>query len=143
MVTEEQRIEQMKATKNFSSEALVVYRLTKHFNKLTAVNHLTFGVHKEECFGLLGVNGAGKTTTFSMLTGDMPPDEGNAYIRRHDLMNNLVEFEKNIGYCPQYDPLLDKLTSKEMLYLFARLRGVRSSLIASEVENDDQNGRSS
>ena len=29
-----------------------------------AVRGLTFGVRKNECFGLLGVNGAGKTTTF-------------------------------------------------------------------------------
>lgn len=133
VVAEEQRIAQMKARKNFASEALVVYKLTKHFKNLTAVKGLTFGVHKEECFGLLGVNGAGKSTTFSMLTGDQTPDDGNAYIGKHNLIDSLSEFEKNIGFCPQFDPLLDKLTAKEMLYLFARLRGVRSSLIAGEV----------
>jgi ABC-type multidrug transport system ATPase subunit len=26
-----------------------------------AVNHLSFGVQRKECFGLLGLNGAGKT----------------------------------------------------------------------------------
>ena len=34
-----------------------------------AVDQLTFGVKRGECFGLLGVNGAGKTSTFKMLTG--------------------------------------------------------------------------
>lgn len=38
--------------------------------KKIAVNNVTFGVPKRECFGLLGVNGAGKTSTFKMLTGD-------------------------------------------------------------------------
>ena len=38
--------------------------LTKKFDKFEAVRGLTFGVRKNECFGLLGVNGAGKTTTF-------------------------------------------------------------------------------
>ena len=38
-------------------------------NSKPAVDRLTFGVRKGECFGLLGVNGAGKTTTFKMLTG--------------------------------------------------------------------------
>ena len=45
-----------------------------------AVDHITFGVPKAECFGLLGVNGAGKTTTFKMLTGDYRATEGNAFL---------------------------------------------------------------
>lgn len=46
----------------------------------TAVDHLTIGVPKGQCFGLLGVNGAGKTTTFKMLTGDVPVTEGSASV---------------------------------------------------------------
>lgn len=51
---------------------LEVRRLLKRYNKKSkpAVNGLTFGVKRGECFGLLGVNGAGKTTTFKMLTGE-------------------------------------------------------------------------
>ena len=45
-----------------------------------AVNDLTIGVHKGECFGLLGVNGAGKTTTFKMLTGDISVTAGDAHL---------------------------------------------------------------
>jgi len=36
-------------------------------------------------FGLLGVNGAGKTTTFKMLTNDITPTSGKAYINNFDL----------------------------------------------------------
>lgn len=48
-----------------------------------AVNNITVGVKKGECFGLLGVNGAGKTTTFKMLTGDLNATSGNAFIDGH------------------------------------------------------------
>lgn len=34
-----------------------------------AVNNLSLGINRGECFGLIGVNGAGKTTTFKMITG--------------------------------------------------------------------------
>ena len=30
-----------------------------------------------------------------------------------------------LGYCPQYDALIDQLTGRETLVMFARLRGVR------------------
>ena len=57
-------------------------KLSKKENKkaFMAVDHITFGVPKAECFGLLGVNGAGKTTTFKMLTGDYRATEGNAFL---------------------------------------------------------------
>ncbi|CAN8022538.1 unnamed protein product, partial [Ixodes persulcatus] len=89
-----------------------------------AVNNLTFRVHKNECFGLLGVNGAGKTTTFRMLTGDLPMSSGNAYIGSADLQHQLKKFQSMIGYCPQFDAQIDKLTGRETLEMFALIRGV-------------------
>ena len=46
----------------------------------TAVKHISIGVDKKQCFGLLGHNGAGKTTTINMLTGLFPPSVGFAQI---------------------------------------------------------------
>lgn len=89
------------------------------------MNNLTFSVHKEECFGLLGINGAGKTTTFRMLTGDLMPSEGNAYIDHCSIQQDIEKFQKGIGYCPQFDALINNLTGREMLILFANLRGVQ------------------
>ena len=39
---------------------------------------------------------------------------------------NSLQFVEEIGYCPQFDPLLDELTGEEMLSLLAGLRGVPS-----------------
>jgi ABC-type multidrug transport system ATPase subunit len=43
---------------------------------LCAVERLSFGLEKGECFALLGVNGAGKSTTFKILTAGEDPTEG-------------------------------------------------------------------
>ncbi|XP_054706743.1 phospholipid-transporting ATPase ABCA3-like [Uloborus diversus] len=107
-----------------AEEALLVFDLTKAYNNFYAVDHLTFAINKEECFGLLGVNGAGKTTTFKMLTGDCFPDEGNAFSDGISLINNLKKFQSLIGYCPQFDAIIDRLTGRETITLFARLRGM-------------------
>ncbi|XP_077524131.1 phospholipid-transporting ATPase ABCA3-like [Amblyomma americanum] len=85
---------------------------------------LTFTVRKGECFGLLGANGAGKTTTFRILNGEMLPHAGDAYIGPSSLVNDTEEFQRNLGYCPQRDGLLDMLTGVETLTLFTRLRGI-------------------
>lgn len=118
---------------NTANEALVALNLKKNFGALQAVDNLTFAVHKNECFGLLGVNGAGKTTTFRMLTGDLPMSSGNAYLGEANLQHDLQEFQSKIGYCPQFDAQIDKLTGRETLELFALIRGVPNHRIPSVI----------
>lgn len=64
----------------FVTNHMVIRDLTKHYGSLLAVNKVTFGVQKGECFGLLGLNGAGKTTTFKMITGDESISYGEVYL---------------------------------------------------------------
>lgn len=70
--------------------------------------------------------GAGKTTTFKMLTGDVKISKGNAYVRGISLRDDMSSAQRLIGYCPQFDALIEDMTGRETLEMFARLRGVRS-----------------
>ena len=103
---------------------LVLKDLTKYYKRLLAVNGLCLGVKQFECFGLLGLNGAGKTTTFKMITGDVKTSFGEAWVKGYSIKTQVKEVQKLIGYCPQFDALLDDLTAKETLTMFALLRGV-------------------
>jgi len=105
-----------------------VYKLNRNQYKI-ATNQISFGLKNGDCFALLGVNGAGKTTTFKMLSGDILPTSGKAFINQHEVPSQLREAQHDIGYCPQNDPLLDNLTGREHLYLFAALRGIPSSKV--------------
>ena len=62
-----------------------------------AVDRVSVGVPRAECFGLLGVNGAGKTTTFGMLTGDLTVSSGNAYVEGWSILTNMRQASIEMG----------------------------------------------
>ncbi|XP_064479693.1 phospholipid-transporting ATPase ABCA3-like [Ornithodoros turicata] len=127
---------------NFSGYSLVVHGLYKSYmpsvpnssSGLLAVRGLSFTVKPGECFGLLGQNGAGKSTTFRILTGTLKPTSGEAYAGTLVMSQNVRQWQSRIGYCVQAEGLLDMMTATEILYLFARLRGVPETNVASSVQ---------
>jgi len=80
-----------------SSTMIETRNLTKKFDGLTAVDHVSFNVKKGEIFGLLGPNGAGKTTTIRMLATLTRPTEGTATIGDYDIVKDDNEVRKLIG----------------------------------------------
>ncbi|KAJ4767254.1 ABC transporter A family member 1 [Rhynchospora pubera] len=110
-----------------------VYPATRHQGCKVAVHSLAFSVNEGECFGFLGTNGAGKTTTLSMLTGEETPSDGTAYIFGNDIRSNPKAARRHIGYCPQFDALLEFLTVREHLELYARIKGVPESCLNDVV----------
>ncbi|XP_032221027.2 phospholipid-transporting ATPase ABCA3-like isoform X2 [Nematostella vectensis] len=128
------------AAGNTRGDVLILDELTKVFREkiggasLLAVDHLSLGVPMGECFGLLGINGAGKTTTFRMLTGDETMTSGTATVDNYDIRRNMNQVRQRIGYCPQFDALIDQMTGREVLYMYARLRGVPEQDIPGAIE---------
>ena len=45
-----------------------------------------------------------------------------------------LQVQQYVGYCPQFDALIEKLTVKETLTMYSRLRGITSDQIDSEVQ---------
>jgi ATP-binding cassette subfamily A (ABC1) protein 3 len=73
-----------------------VFMMAENKHKI-AVDLISFGIENGECFTLLGVNGAGKTSTFKMLTGEIKPTSGDAYIDGYSVSQNLGEARKLLG----------------------------------------------
>uniref|UniRef100_A0A8D2JTK8 ABC transporter domain-containing protein n=1 Tax=Sciurus vulgaris TaxID=55149 RepID=A0A8D2JTK8_SCIVU len=92
-----------------------------------AVRNISLVVQQSECFGLLGLNGAGKTTIFKMLTGEETITSGVVLIDGSSIRSR-------IGYCPQSDSVLNHMTGRELLIMYARLWGVPESDIYKYVE---------
>ncbi|KAJ0402315.1 hypothetical protein P43SY_008556 [Pythium insidiosum] len=109
-------------------------RLGKMYpNGKRALSQLTFGLQRGECFGFLGINGAGKTTTMKILTGDLFPTEGTAQLNGHDILQQRALVRQSIGYCPQFDALLELMTVREHLEFYGRLKGFEGAALRRQV----------
>jgi branched-chain amino acid transport system ATP-binding protein len=64
---------------------LEVYKLTKYFGGLVAVNDLEFHAGKGEILGLIGPNGAGKSTVFNLINGFLPVTRGRITFEGKDI----------------------------------------------------------
>ncbi len=60
----------------------------------------------------------------SILSGEFPPTRGQAFIDGYDIEDDQRMIRRKIGYCPQFDALLELLTVREHLELFARIKGI-------------------
>jgi ABC-type molybdate transport system ATPase subunit len=65
----------------------------------------------------------------------MKPTSGDALIAGNSVLTELAAAQKQIGYCPQFNPLLDFMTAREHLHMYASLKGVPSHNVA-EVVNE-------
>jgi ABC-2 type transport system ATP-binding protein len=104
--------------------AITVQELTKRYEDVTAVDHVSFEVGKGEIFGFLGPNGAGKTTTIKILTGLMKPDGGKAFVAGYDVLKDPIGAKQHIGVVPEASNAYVDLTAWENLVLIGRLYGV-------------------
>ena len=105
-------------------KAIFVDKLSKSFNGVMAVDHLTFSVEKGELFGLLGPNGAGKTTIINMLSTLLRPTSGYGEVSGFDISGNKNQVRRNIGVVFQEIALDIRLTGKENLDFHAMMYGI-------------------
>ncbi|XP_045398713.1 phospholipid-transporting ATPase ABCA3-like isoform X2 [Lemur catta] len=100
---------------------------------ILAIKNISLAIQKGECFGLLGYNGAGKTTTFQILTGEISATSGEVLIDGFNVTKNIVKVRPRIGYCPQFDALLEYMTAREIMMMYARVWGVSEHQIKPYV----------
>lgn len=98
--------------------------LTRRFDSLTAVDHLSFEVEEGEVFGLLGPNGAGKTTTVRMLACLILPSEGSAKVGGYDITQDSLKVRQIVGILTENPSLYERLTAYENMDFFAEAYGL-------------------
>jgi ABC-2 type transport system ATP-binding protein len=118
--------------------AVQTIELTRQYEDLIAVNHLSFSATTGTIFGLLGPNGAGKSTLIKMLTTLLPPTSGTALIDGFDIVKQPRQVRRRIGYVSQMLSADGDLTGYENLLISAKLYGIprseRAQRIAQSLE---------
>jgi ABC-2 type transport system ATP-binding protein len=103
-------------------------------SEVEAVKGISFQIARGELFGLLGPNGAGKTTTIKMLITLLLPTSGSATVAGHDVVRDVREVRRRIGYVFGGDRgLYERLNARDNLRYFGELYGVPPALQARRI----------
>jgi ABC-type multidrug transport system ATPase subunit len=105
------------------TNAVVAERLVKRFGDTVAVNDVSFDVSEGELFGFIGPDGGGKTTLFRILTTLLLPNTGHASVLGRDVVKEMWELRRRIGYMPGRFALYPDLSVEENLRFFAAVFG--------------------
>jgi ABC-2 type transport system ATP-binding protein len=119
---------------NSDAIAIEARSLTRDFDSFRAVDHASFRVSQGEIFGLLGANGAGKTTVIKMLTGILPPTEGEGQVAGADMRRAGQTIKERIGYMSQAFSLYQDMTVMENIRLYASIYGVGRQELKHRIE---------
>lgn len=98
--------------------------VTKRYGDFLAVDRVTFAAPKGKILGLLGPNGAGKTSTLRMILGISPPSEGKVAVFGRQPGRSV---QRRIGYLPEERGLYRRMTARDTVVYFAKLKGLWSA----------------
>lgn len=100
-----------------------IVRLRKSYGKHEALRGIDLDVRPGEVYGFLGPNGAGKSTTIRIILDEIRASAGSAQLFGLDSRRDAVEIHRRLGYLPSDLALYPKMTGRDSLKFFARLRG--------------------
>ena len=123
--------------KTSKENTLIIDTVTKKYDRLTAVNAVSFSAAKGDIIALLGPNGAGKSTLMNMIAGYISPDSGNISVLQKNIRQFPLFAKENIGFLPEGSPLYADLSVKNFLQYMAELRSLNKTAVlkAAQVAN--------
>src|SRR5882762_5066202 len=113
---------------------LEVRNLIKRYNRIRAVDGVSFTIRRGEILGYVGPNGAGKSTTVKVLTGLIDPTAGQILFHGQDVREDWIGFQRRMGYVPEEPHLYSHLTGREYLQLVGRLRSLPRRILEPRAD---------
>src|SRR5207248_453926 len=107
-------------------------QVCKSYDRVVAVDSLSFTIPPGTIFGLLGPNGAGKTSTIRMMIGITMPDAGVVRLFGEPFTRKHLQ---RVGYLPEERGLYKKMRVLEHLVLLGRLHGLSAAEAARRARH--------
>ncbi len=104
--------------------AIMVSGLRRGFGGKEVLRGVDIDVDYGVIATLLGPNGAGKTTLIRILTTELMPHGGEAYIAGFDVVRQAPEVRRRIAVIPQDAKPISYMTPREFVYSYLLLRGL-------------------
>jgi ABC-2 type transport system ATP-binding protein len=111
-------------SKSIEARMLEAVDLSKSYRGVPAVRSLALTARPGQVIGLLGPNGSGKSTTVKMLVGLLRPSRGTIRWRGRDIHDDLLSYQRIVGYVPEEPRLYDYLNAPEYLELIGGLHDI-------------------
>jgi len=102
-------------------DAISLENVTKSYDGVPAVSHVSLNVRQGAILGLLGPNGAGKTSTIRMVLNILVPDEGSIRVFDRPVSDDT---RQSIGYLPEERGLYPRMQVQSVIVFLAALRGM-------------------
>lgn len=118
-------------------EAIKSVELVKIYDgkkPVEALNGVSLSINKSELFTLLGPNGAGKTTFLRIISTQLLPTKGEAYVFGYDVVREEKEVRKHIAVVPQDVQTYGNFTPWEYCYYLPLLRGETKEHVKERAE---------
>ena len=96
---------------------ITIQNVSKYFDNLKALDHITANIGEGQVFGLIGTNGAGKSTLMRTMCGVLKPDEGSILIDDKEVYEN-PEVKSQLFYISDDQYFFNNGTSKDMLNFY-------------------------
>ena len=111
------------------NDSILISNLTKKFKDKTALKEISFSINSGEIFGFLGPSGAGKTTTINILTGQLPPDEGEVKILGKDCAQLTSDDFLELGIMSDNVGFYDRLSLYDNLLFYSKFYNISQSRV--------------
>ena len=107
------------------------------FKKFLALKGVSFYADKREFLGVVGSSGAGKTTVLRVLTGQISPTGGKAFVGGYDVTKKRKLISLLVGYVPQLEHLsiYYEFSALQNAQFFGRCFGMRPKEIEERARS--------
>jgi len=113
---------------------IIITGVTKTYERKIILDHVGLTLEKGGMYAIAGRNGCGKTTLLSILAGANRADAGEISFFGIDPTRERKAFGRLCGYVPQENPLMEELTARDNLRLWASWHQIHKSGVVKRFE---------